>query len=81
MNSSAIWNKLPKEIFQRLTKLREQEKRMQSVLFQKSSCVNYVELQEIGHMLACMSIMHMQKIEPVFVFGRVYCSLVPPTFT
>ena len=40
MNSIEIWNKLPREIFQRLTKLREQEKRMQSVLFQNSSCVN-----------------------------------------
>ena len=44
MNSIAIWNKLPREIFQRLTKLPEQEKGRQSVLFQNSSCVNLCRL-------------------------------------
>ena len=44
MNSIAIWNKLPREIFQRLTKLREQEKGRQSVLFQNSSCVNLCQI-------------------------------------
>lgn len=48
---SAIWDKLPKVIFQRLTKLHEQEEKMQSVLFQNFLMLIYFKLQEIGHMI------------------------------
>lgn len=67
---STTRDKLPKEVFQGLTKLREQEERMQSVLFQKTFCATLCQIaRDRSHYY--LLIMYMQTIESVSVFDRL----------